>query len=66
MKKKNYYLNTLALLLVVGNAAYASPTVYIPLGSGNQVIAVDAATDKIIASYSGVTNPHGLIATPGW
>jgi YVTN family beta-propeller protein len=42
----------------------ASPTVYIPLGSGNQVIAVDAANDKIIASYSGVENPHGLVVTP--
>lgn len=37
--------------------------VYIPLGSGNQVIAVDAATDTITASYSGVDNPHGLVAT---
>jgi len=42
----------------------ASPTVYIPLGSGNQVIAVDAATDRIIATYTGVENPHGLVATP--
>ncbi|HEY9052049.1 MAG TPA: YncE family protein [Gammaproteobacteria bacterium] len=42
----------------------ASPTVYVPLGSGNQVIAVDAETNKITASYSGVENPHGLVATP--
>ncbi|NIA02611.1 MAG: beta-propeller fold lactonase family protein [Planctomycetia bacterium] len=28
------------------------------------MIAVDAATDKITASYSGVENPHGLVATP--
>lgn len=43
----------------------AAPTVYIPLGSGNQVIAVDAATDKITATFTGVENPHGLVATPG-
>lgn len=43
---------------------HASPTVYIPLGSANQVIAVDAATNKITASYPGVENPHGLVATP--
>ncbi len=52
------------VLLLVSSASYAAPTVYIPLGSGNQVIAVDAQTDKIFASYSGVVNPHGLIATP--
>jgi DNA-binding beta-propeller fold protein YncE len=45
-------------------AASAAPTVYIPLGSGNQVIAVDAATSRITATYSGVENPHGLVATP--
>ncbi len=31
---------------------------------GNQVIAVDAATDQITASYSDVINAHGLVATP--
>jgi len=46
------------------SAANAAPTVYIPLGSGNQVIAVDAATDRILASYPAVDNPHGLVATP--
>lgn len=44
--------------------AHAAPTVFVPLGSGNQVIAVDAATSKIFATYTGVDNPHGLIATP--
>ena len=43
---------------------YAAQTVYIPLGSGNQVIAVDADTDKITNAYPGVENPHGLGATP--
>jgi len=42
----------------------ASPTVYIPLGSGNQVIAVDGANGQITARYPGVENPHGLVATP--
>lgn len=52
------------VLLGVTTPLLAGTTVYIPLGSGNQVIAVDAATDKIVASYSGVDNPHGLVATP--
>ena len=50
--------------IVGGTAALAAPTAYIALGSGNQVVAVDAATDKIIKSYPGVDNPHGLAATP--
>lgn len=55
---------TLTGVAVLTNTAHSAPTVYIPLGSGNQVIAVDAATDRIQASYPAVTNPHGLVATP--
>ncbi len=64
MRSKIFYLNVAVLLLAASNTVYAGPTVYIPLGSGNQVIAVDAATDKIIASYPDVINAHGLVATP--
>jgi YVTN family beta-propeller protein len=63
MKYKIYKIKAIALLML-SSAGIAAPTVYIPLGSGNQVVAVDAATDKIIASYTGVDNPHGLVATP--
>ncbi|ACL73590.1 conserved hypothetical protein [Thioalkalivibrio sulfidiphilus HL-EbGr7] len=45
-------------------AAMGGPTVYIPLGAGNLVIAVDAATHRITARYEGVENPHGLVVTP--
>lgn len=44
--------------------AHGAPTVYIPLGSANVVIAVDSSTDKITATYTGVENSHGLVATP--
>ena len=44
--------------------AFAAPTVYIPLGTANSVIAVDAANDTISQTYTGVDNPHGLVATP--
>ncbi|BAN36052.1 hypothetical protein SCD_n02244 [Sulfuricella denitrificans skB26] len=47
-----------------GTFVFASPTAFIPLGSGNEVIAVDVASDKIIRRYPGVENPHGLVATP--
>lgn len=59
---RDYYF--IVAVWLVSTSAIAAPTVYIPLGSGNQVIAVDAATDTITASYSGVENPHGLVATP--
>ena len=62
--KHKFVKTQIAALLAFSSVSYATPTVYIPLGSGNQVIAVDAATDEIIASYSGVDNPHGLVATP--
>jgi len=57
-------ISVLLGLLTAAAILHAEPTVYVPLGSGNQVIAIDAATDKITASYPGVDNPHGLVATP--
>lgn len=61
---KIIYVSIVSLGLSFLNTVFASPTVYIPLGSGNQVIKVDAATDKITATYTGVDNPHGLVVTP--
>lgn len=52
------------LSTIITFPVYAVQTVYIPLGSGNQVIAVEAATDTITNAYPGVENPHGLVATP--
>ncbi|MFH1989564.1 MAG: beta-propeller fold lactonase family protein, partial [Pseudomonadota bacterium] len=62
MNAKKFVLAVLCL--GGGTFAMAAPIAYIPLGSANQVIAVDAANGKIIRSYSGVENPHGLVATP--
>ena len=64
MNSKSACLGVFVLLAGFTNNIVAAPTVYIPLGSGNQVIAVDAANDEITASYSGVDNPHGLVVTP--
>lgn len=64
MKTRAFFLTVLILTGFMAIPSWAEPTVYIPLGSGNQVIAVDATTDKIIASYPGVINAHGLVATP--
>lgn len=59
-------MNSILLLacLLFSSQAGAAPFVYIPLGSGNQVIKVDAESDTILASYPGVENAHGLVATP--
>ncbi len=63
---KQSYRATLAGLglALAALTVHAAPTVYIPLGSGNKVIAVDAANDRITSTYDGVKNPHGLVATP--
>jgi YVTN family beta-propeller protein len=64
MNKRHYIAPVFFLLTTSWLTAHAAPTVYIPLGSGNQVIAVDAATDTITDTFPGVINAHGLVATP--
>jgi len=61
---RRLHILLLSLIFAMPWAADAAPTVYIPLGTANKVIAVDAATDRITAQYTGVENPHGLVATP--
>lgn len=43
---------------------FADTMVYFPTGSGNSVDIVDATHDRVIGSIGGVTNAHGLAATP--
>lgn len=64
MKNKLFFISIISASMALTNTLQASPTVYIPLGSANKVIKVDAATDTITATYPGVENPHGLVATP--
>ncbi|MFK5914494.1 MAG: PQQ-binding-like beta-propeller repeat protein [Woeseiaceae bacterium] len=64
MKNKLFFISVISASMALTNIVQASPTVYIPLGSANKVIRVDAATDTITATYTGVDNPHGLVATP--
>ena len=62
----NSISNFIISLFLLGSVslAFAAPIAYIPLGSGNEVIAVDAANNKIIKRYPVIENPHGLVATP--
>jgi len=64
MNANKFYIAISSMFVMFSNNLFASPMVYIPLGSGNQVIKVDAETDVITATYTGVENPHGLVATP--
>jgi YVTN family beta-propeller protein len=38
--------------------------VYVPLGSGNSIVIIDAETSKITGRIDGVPNAHGLAKTP--
>lgn len=58
------HLTIIMVMALIASPVFAGKTVYIPLGSANVVIAVDANTDKITATYTGVKNPHGLVITP--
>src|SRR5690606_28823918 len=60
-------LNWAALALPIALAAgiaRAEPTAYVPLGSANRVVGIDVATGRITQTFTGVVNPHGLVATP--
>jgi len=61
---KTFLISLVLVSYQVTALARGAPTVYIPLGSANVVIAVDSSTDKITATYTGVENSHGLVATP--
>jgi len=56
-------LLTMVLSIVLPSQSFAETKVFIPLGSGNTVIQVDAATDQIEMDFGFVSNPHGLAAT---
>lgn len=64
MKAQQLIRGVGAALALYSAAASAAPMVYIPLGSANQVIAVDAANDRITTSFANVVDAHGLVATP--
>lgn len=52
------------VLAVLPTTGYSEPLVYVAAGSANQIIAIDAATDKIVGNYEGIDNPHSVVSTP--
>ncbi len=56
----------LALIFIaIMTQVHADITVYVPLGSADGILIIDGQEDKIIGRIDGVTNTHGLAATPG-
>lgn len=62
-------MNIRAILLAAIVVGAASPVmaggkVYVPIGSANQVLVIDAATDKIVGKIGETEATHGLAGTP--
>lgn len=56
----------LLLGMLVGAAAQAmaAGTVYVPLGSADEVLVIDAAGDRVVDKIPGLEAAHGLASTP--
>ncbi|MDA1089572.1 MAG: beta-propeller fold lactonase family protein [Proteobacteria bacterium] len=51
-------------IAMMSTTASAKPLVYVAAGSANQIIVIDAATDKVVGKYDGIDNPHSIVSTP--
>jgi len=43
----------------------AAPLMYVPTGSGNEIVVIDVAQDRIVRRIGELENAHGLAAAPG-
>lgn len=62
----NKLINKITIVLVsLGylGMAQAANTIYIPIGSANEVLIIDADLDKVVGSIGDVTNAHGLASS---
>ncbi|NOZ09660.1 MAG: beta-propeller fold lactonase family protein [Gammaproteobacteria bacterium] len=55
--------STFALVVFTTSGVMAAPTVYVPLGSANEITIIDAATGEKVGAIGGLVNPHGLAVT---
>lgn len=63
MVRKPLILFSMAIGMM-STAVAAKPLVYVAAGSANQIIVIDAATDKVVGNYDGIENPHSIVSTP--
>ncbi len=64
MKAKFRLMVLLGTLLGAAPQAIAATTVYVPTGSGGEILVIDADRDTIIDSIPGVEDAHGLASAP--
>jgi len=62
---KSFAWAALVVLLTGMQTVRAAPFVYVPMGSDDKIVVVDAATDKIVDTISGIESVHGLAKSPG-
>jgi len=43
----------------------AAPLMYVPTGSGNEIVVIDVAQDRVVRRIGELENAHGLAAAPG-
>ncbi|MBE2257212.1 MAG: hypothetical protein IAE88_00035 [Rhodobacteraceae bacterium] len=66
MKRSLSMAATAVVIALSAQSAWAGLTVYIPLGAANKLIAVDAASNRITATYdTGASPEHILLARDG-
>lgn len=52
------------IIVALSAVASAKPLVYVAAGSANQILIIDAATDKVVGKYDDIDNPHSIVSTP--
>lgn len=62
MTMKRLFLAFLLAAFPVAGAA--EPMVYVAGGTTDEIFIIDAATDRMVGSFQGLVNPHGLVASP--
>ena len=63
MKRFIYKLAITLVTLGLAGPSLAATTVYVPVGSANEILVIDGERDQVIGSIGDVTNPHGLAAS---
>jgi len=61
MKKIFFFASITAAF--ISSAALAKPVIYVAAGSANKVLAIDPETNTVIKEFTGIDNPHALVAT---
>lgn len=63
MKRFKTKLAITIVTLGLAGPSLAATTVYVPVGSANEILIIDGEQDQVIGSITGVTNAHGLAAS---